>query len=320
MGQFDFGPLSVIAGVRVERTDATYRANSVRDTDGDRVLELSDIVPLSFDQKYTDVLPSVHVNYRPSPDVAIRAAYTNTIGRPNFSDQVPTFSETSGVGTAGNPDLQPYKSMGLDFSAEYYPNRDSVFSAAVFYKKIKNPVFSRILLNTDFAGVELTSLTQPFNADKGYILGFEANAQTRFGFLPAPFDGLGASVNVTHSDSEVEVVGRENEKIPFFRQADWIVNAALFYEKGPLEARLALSYRDDFIVNIGSSTASDIYDKARTVIDARVSYRLFDGFEVFGSLSNLSNAPQAFYQTVKRQIYSREIYSFNADFGVSLSF
>lgn len=320
MGQFEFGPLRVIAGVRVERTDATYRANSVRDTDGDRVLELSDIVPLSFDQKYTDVLPSVHVNYRPSSAIAIRAAYTNTIGRPNFSDQVPTFSETSGVGTAGNPDLQPYKSMGLDLSAEYYPNRDSIFSAALFYKRIKNPVFSRILLNTDFAGIELTSLTQPFNADKGYILGVEANAQTRFSFLPSPLDGFGASVNVTYADSEVEVVGREREKVPFFRQADWIVNAALFYERGPLEARLAVNFRDDFIVNIGSSTASDIYDKARTVVDARVSYRLFDGFELFGSVSNINDAPQAFYQTIRRQIYSREIYSFNADFGVSLSF
>ena len=321
MAQFESGPVTVIAGVRVERTDATYRANAVRDTDRNRVLELSDIVPLTFDQKYTDVLPSVHVNYRATDNVVVRAAYTNTIGRPNFSDQVPTFNETTtGVGVAGNPDLQPYQSMGLDLSAEYYPNRDSVFSAAVFYKRIKNPVFSRLLLNTEFAGVPLTSLTQPFNADKGYILGFEANAQTRFGFLPAPLDGFGASVNVTTTDSEVDVVGRERETIPFFRQADWIVNAALFYEKGPLEARLALNYRDDFIVNIGDSIAADIYDKARTVIDARVSYRLFDGVEMFGSVSNLNDAPQAFYQTVKRQIYSREIYSFNADFGVNLSF
>ena len=320
MGRFRIGDLDVIAGVRVERTDATYAANSVRDTDGDRVLELSDIVPLRFDRKYTDVLPSVHLNYRPTRDVVIRAAYTNTIGRPNFSDQVPTFSEASGVGTAGNPDLQPYQSMGLDLSAEYYPNRDSVFSAAVFYKRIENPIFSRILLDTEFAGVELTSLTQPFNADDGYILGVEANAQTRFAFLPAPFDGFGASVNATYAKSEVEVVGREAEDIPFFRQADWIVNAALFYEAGPFEARLAMNFRDDFIVNIGTSTAADIYDKARTVFDARVSYRLAQGVEVFGSASNITGAPQAFYQTNKRQIYSREIYGYNADFGVSLSF
>lgn len=320
MGQVELGDLSVIGGVRVERTDATYSAFSIRDTDRDGTLEVEDIVPLSFDNKYTDILPSVHLNYRPTRSIALRAAWTNTIGRANFSDQVPTFSESSGAGEAGNPDLQPYKSMGLDVSAEYYPDRDSVFSAAVFYKKIENPIFSRILLNTSFAGVPLTSLSQPFNAEEGHILGIEANAQTRFTFLPAPFDGFGASVNVTYADSEVKVVDRPGEKIPFFRQADLIANAALFYEKGPFEARLAVNYRDDFIVFIGTSPEGDIYDKARTVLDARVSYRLREGLEIFGSVSNFGDAPQAFYQARRSQIFSREIYSYNADFGISLSF
>ena len=39
---------------------------------------------------------------------------------------------------------------------------------------------------------------------------------------------------------------------------------------------------------------------------------------MFGSLSKINAAPLAYYQTVRRQTYSRQIYSFNADFGVSV--
>jgi TonB-dependent receptor len=253
----------------------------------------------------------------------LRAAWTNTIGRPNYDAIVPTFTEDNGVGTAGNPDLKPYTSMGLDFSAEYYPGADSILSLGIFYKHLKNPIFTQQIQNTTFADVPLTRLSQPQNATSGELFGIEVNAQTRFTFLPAPFDGFGASVNGTYVDSQVEVPGREDEDIPFFRQSKWIANAALFYEKGPFEARVALSYRSPFIENVGSptqGTAADIYQYGRTVIDARMSYKVTQSIEVFGSLSNINEAPLNYYQTNKNQTYAREIYSFNGDFGVSVRF
>ena len=313
MASVTLGDLTAIGGVRVERTEGQYDAFSIR-AGG------TSIQPLSFDQRYTHVLPSVHLNYRPSTQFTLRAAYTNTIGRPNYSDQVPTFTEDSGVGTAGNPDLEPYTSMGLDLSAEYYPDTDSIFSLGVFYKKLKNPIFSRTIPNTTFAGVTLTSLSQPQNADTGTLLGLEANLQRRFTFLPAPFDGLGASVNGTYVTSDVTVPGREAEDIPFFSQSDKIVNAALFYERGPFEARLALNYRSEAIVNIGVTINSDIYQSPRTTLDARVSYKGSDAVEVFGSVSNLTGAPLSYYQVIPERTYSRQIYSYNADFGLSVRF
>jgi TonB-dependent receptor len=320
MGQVEIGALTAIAGVRVEHTDARNRAFAIRDTDGDGTLEPSDIQPLTFDNNYTDVLPSIHLNYRPRRDLVLRAAWTNALGRPNYDVSVPTFTEDDGEGTAGNPELLPFRSLGLDLSAEYYPDSESIVSAAIFYKKIRNPIFTRTIQDTSFAGIPLISLSQPQNADDGYLLGIEGNFQRRLTFLPAPLDGLGLSVNGTYVKSEVEVPGRENETIPFFRQSDWILNAAIFYEKGPFEARLAVNYRDDFIVNIGSSVASDIYNKARTVLDARVSYQLIKGAEIFGTLSNFTDAPLTFYQTRPDQIYSRQIYSYYANIGLSLSF
>ena len=320
MANLTFGDLTAIGGLRVEQTDGRYDAFAIRDTDGDGEIEPQDAQPLSFEQEYTHVLPSLHLIYRPVPELALRGAWTNTIGRPNYDATVPIFEEEDGDGSAGNPDLEPYTSMGLDFSAEYYPDADSVLSVAVFYKRIENPIFTRTIRNTSFAGAPLLSLSQPQNADDGELLGVEANVVRRFTFLPAPFDGLGISANATYVDSSVTVPGREDEDIPFFRQSDWIASGALFFERGPFEARFAVSYRDDFIANIGSSTASDIYDKARTVLDARLSYRLLEGLEVFTSVSNITEAPLTFYQTTPDQTYSRQIYGLNADFGVSATF
>ena len=315
MANLVFGDLTVIGGARVERTEGRYQANSIRPATG--------ITPLTFRQQYTHVLPSVHLNYRAIPDVLLRAAWSNTIGRPNYDATVPTFAEDNGAGTAGNPDLEPYTSMNLDFSAEYYPGTDSIVSLGVFYKRLKNPIFTQTIQNTSFAGVPLVSLSQPLNADTGDLFGVEANVQQRFTFLPSPLDGFGVSVNGTYVKSEVKVPGRESENIPFFNQSDWIANATLFYERGPFEARVALAYRSARIVNVGNATqrtAADIYEDGRAVLDARASYKLFEGVDVFAAFSNINNAPLTFYQTNKNQTYSRQIYSFNSDFGVSVRF
>ena len=309
MGQVELGDLTAIGGVRVEHTDGRYKAYAIPSFE-----------QLTFDNTYTDVLPSIHLNYKAAPDVLLRAAWTNTIGRPNYDAVVPTFTEDSGAGTAGNPDLQPYKAIGFDISAEYYPDSESILSLGIFYRGIENPIYTSTILDTEFAGVELTSLSQPRNAGKGDIFGIEGNFQRRFSFLPAPFDGLGVSVNGTYTASGVDVPGRERDDLPFFRQSDWIVNAALFYENGPFEARLALNYRDDYLASVGANRDGDIYAASRTVLDARASYRFGGGFEIFGSISNFTEAPNAAYQGIASRLSAREDYGFNADFGLSFSF
>lgn len=319
MASLDLGDLTTIGGVRIERTEGTYDAFAIRDTDGDGTITVSDIAPLSFDTAYTHVLPSIAVNYRPQPEIAIRAAWTNTIGRPNYSDIVPTFEEEDGAGAAGNPNLEPYTSMGLDLSAEYYPDAESVFSLAVFYKDIQNPIYTQRILDTTFAGVELLSLSQPQNATDGELFGIEANVVRRLSFLPAPLDGLGISANVTFVDSNVNVPERTDE-LPFFRQSKWIAGGALFYEKGPFEARVAISHRDAYLEGVGNSTASDFYSEARTVLDARISYRLLEAVEIFTSASNINEEPLTTYQSVPSQIVGREAYGVNVDFGFSASF
>ena len=42
--------------------------------------------------------------------------------------------------------------------------------------------------------------------------------------------------------------------------------------------------------------------------------------EIFGSVSNITGAPLAYYQRIPERTFSRQIYTFNGDFGLSVRF
>jgi len=320
MASAEAGPLNLIVGFRIERTSASYSAFSVRDTDGDGDLEPEDITPISGETSYTHVLPSIHMKYAASDDLTIRAAWTNTIGRPNYEDVVPFFEEEDGEGEAGNPDLEAFESMGLDLSIEYYFQQTGIFSVGVFYKDIKNPIFTRRTDDIMFNGVMLDQLDQPENAESGELFGVEVNWQQQFEFLPQPLDGFGASANFTYVDSNVDVIGREADGLPFFRQSDIIYNVALYYAKGPFEARVAVTYRDDYLIAVGTSLDTDEYFDDRAKWDFKTSYNLTDNFTVFGTVKNFTDASRREYQGVSSRLLADEIYSWTGLFGVSANF
>jgi outer membrane receptor protein involved in Fe transport len=88
----DFGSTTVLGGVRVEYTDAIYNATLIDFDAGDPFLSEQ----VQDRTNYIDYLPSLHVTFRPRDNVIVRAAWTNTIGRPDFEDVVPVF-EIDGI-------------------------------------------------------------------------------------------------------------------------------------------------------------------------------------------------------------------------------
>lgn len=320
MATVEAGSLTVIGGIRVEQTKSDYSAFSVRDADGDGDLELEDVSPISDGTKYTNWLPSIHLNYALRDDITLRAAWTNTIGRPNYEDIVPAFEEEDGEASAGNPDLVPFESMGLDLSLEYYFQETGIFSVGVFYKDIENPIFTRTSDDVTFNGVFLDELAQPENADSGELFGIEVNWQMQFEFLPEPLDGFGASANFTYVDSSVDVIGRENDDLPFFRQSNYLYNAALFYVRGPFEARVAVAYRDDYLNGVGGSVEEDEYFDSRAQWDFKASYNILENVTVFALVQNFTDASRREYQGVRSRLLADEIYSWTGLFGVSASF
>ena len=149
----------------------------------------------------------------PAPNVTIRAAWTNTLGRPAYADLAPIsildeIQETDGsfVGSlsTGNADLDPYESMNLDFSFEVYL-RSGMIAIAPFYKRIDNPIYDRGVTSSNVMHNGRTyahfGLSRPGERRPRPHRRRRDEPTDGLYPLPSPLDGLGTNVNYTWTDS-----------------------------------------------------------------------------------------------------------------------
>ena len=313
---------TLLAGVRVERTDAEYSASERRN---------GVYTPISVPKRYTEVLPGVHFSYRPTNRLVLRAAWTNTYGRAPYTQLAPrNVLDDTDVGgglfqgslSSGNPQAEPFESMNFDLGVEYYLKNAGIVSVAGFHKAIDNPVYTNSyrLTNTTYAGrnYSILNISRPENAKKGEVTGVEFNWQQFFSFLPAPFDGLGLNVNYTIVNSSATIFGRSAD-VPFFKQSDDVGNVALVYEKYGFEARLAYAINSKYLISVGDSAATDTYIDRRRVLDAKASYRINKRLRVFVEMLNLTKEPLREFQGEPGHNSVLEVYSWNANLGINWS-
>jgi TonB-dependent receptor len=329
MAGVDIGYWTLTGGVRVERTESDFDAFQVVFDDGD----FAEAVPTTGENSYTDWLPGFLVRYQATEELVVRAAWTNTIGRPAYTQLVPfrlfdfepnDEDELEGELEEGNADLDRLQSNNLDFSVEYYMESGGLLAAAVFYKQIDNPIFfrSETFENIDFEGRFFAELerTRPENADSGDILGIELNYQQQFVGLPAPWNSFGASINYTYSDSDVNVFDRD-DKLPFFLQSDHVANVALFWERSGFEARIAYNYRSEYLDEVGGNPDEDLYLDARGQLDFKASYAVTDNVDIFMNVINITDEPLRFISGRDTgRLAENEIYSWNAMLGVQMQY
>ena len=283
-------------------------------------------------KSYTNWLPGLQARFAPMDNLIVRAAWTNTIGRPSYEQTVPFRifeTEPDGVDVfegeieEGNPQLDPIESANYDLTVEWYLRPAGIISGGVFYKDIEHPIFTRVqtLEDEQFEGRFYSELqvTQPQNASSGEILGFEFNFQQQFRTLPSPFDGLGIALGYTYSDSEATVFDR-TDKVPFFLQSDHVGNIALFYEKHGVEFRLAYAYRSEYLEALGDSPETDLYIDDHGQLDFKASYTFNDSITAFLELQNITDEPVRFYSGVPGRLAENEMYSWNALAGVRIEF
>ncbi len=328
MGTLTTGRATWIGGVRYERTANDYTAFDVTFVDGDPI---SDPPPETRgDSDFEHWMPGLQVNFNLRDDIILRAAWTNTIGRPSYEQTVPfrifEIEGAEGELEAGNPDLKPLESMNLDASLEWYLQPAGILSVGVFYKDIENPIFDQITTFEDgeiFEGRAWDDLevTQAQNADSGEITGIELNYQQQFVKLPAPFDGLGAQVGYTWTDSEAETFGRE-DKVPFFLQSDDILSVSMFWAKYGFEARLGYAYRSEYLDTLGEAEdgSEDFYVDAHGQLDFKASYTFGKGTTVFMQMQNITGEPLRYFSGDKSRMAENEFYSWNATAGVTVKF
>jgi TonB-dependent receptor len=123
----------------------------------------------------------------------------------------------------------------------------------------------------------------------------ELTAQTVFTFLPAPFNGFGAQVNATFTDAKN--VGLFNAlngaELPFPGLSRWSYNLIFFYDRGPINTRVAYNHRDRYLAVVAERSGNPRYQEATGYLDGKFTYRFNPHLSAFVEAQNLTGEREA---------------------------
>lgn len=293
MSTFELGDLTLLGGVRYERTDTRYDGKRLLfDEEGDYV----ETLPAQASGGYSDFFPMAHLRFQVDDATNIRLAYTSTIGRPNFIALAPNefINREDEFIRRGNPELASARSHNLDLLAERYFQSVGVFSGGLFLKQISDFAFtSRTRLTEgEFAGFDLI---QPQSGDRATVYGLELAWQQRLAFLPGALNGLGVFANYTYSGSRTELGDDNDRNLPLPEQVPHIGNLALSYDRGGFSGLLSVNYQGDYYQRIGATQMEDRLLRRRRQIDLAANQQLSPNVRAFVQLNNLNNEPYMRY-------------------------
>jgi TonB-dependent receptor len=308
----------IIVGVRYEKTDVAA-TSVVRRT----VAGTDQFTTVTRNSSYDDFLPSITGLFDVTGRLRLRAAYFKGVGRPNpnsvAGQELINADESI---SRPNPELGPRRADSFEASAEYYlPDELGIVAVAAFHKNIKDEIYTFASQET-IDGIART-VSQPRNSEGSKVTGFEANViLNKLSFLPWVFSDLGVSGNLTFLNGKIDIrdatARRSLDQLP--GQADFLANAAVFYERGPLRARLTYSHVGKFRNSVSASApANDQTTAAFEQIDAQARIKLMDGVEIIGEARNLTNAARLVL-TGPNQNIARDINRFGRQYWLGLTF
>ncbi|WP_253718046.1 TonB-dependent receptor [Sphingomonas sp. AP4-R1] len=297
-------PVDATAGVRVIRTKTTsegylFPSNSTVDASNPANLQA-----VNVGRTYTYALPSVNFRALLTEKLQVRLAYAKSIARPDFTQLAtnvtlgpPTVVNPSTgrpSGSSGNPLLNPIKATSYDASAEWYFARAGSLTAGVFKKDVNGFLTSgRVVRN--FNGIDY-DISTTVNANSGTIKGYELAYQQFYDFLPGLLSGLGLQLNYTYVDSSVEnpfsTPGSSiPTRVPLEKLSKHSYNIVGLYEKGPVSARLAYSWRGRYLdTTVGSGANGQPQIQAPYAsLDASISYNVTKHIAVTVDAVNINN-------------------------------
>lgn len=337
LGRWDSEKVRIIGGVRFERTENDITANTVtlveEDATFNGVVLTEDtvfVVPNNFTRSYDDWLPSLNVRFEPQRNLVLRAAAYRSVVRPNLEQLAPRFAveqadDDEREGEFGNPDLLPYEAWNFDASAEYYFSSNGAVTANVFYKDIKNFIVESVEEDGTRFGLPFDEATIPINGPSAEVFGIELGFAQAFTFMPDPFDGLLVNFNYTFTDASGTVP--TDGDITNLRMIDLpssskhTFNAVLGYEKGPVNFRLAGTYRDRYLDELGADATEDRFVDNHFQLDASIKLKLNKNIRVFAEWININNAKYFAYQNfdTRQRLLQYEEYGSTVKFGAKIT-
>lgn len=277
MAKYVWENLEVIAGARAEYTVQGYVLEFPRKTDG------------QGEQKYTDILPSVHLRYGIHRNGNLKFSYGRSINRPGFFEIVPYTILNEDYDEKGNPGLKHTVADNIDLRYEFFPKSSEQFMLGFFWKKLKDPI-EYGLINEGQA----TYIT-PMNFGNATNAGVEADIMKYFNWF-----GIKANYTYTHSSITTTKKVREGTEVhtvsqtrPLYGQAAHVANLSFLFNfsRCGLEAQVSGSYTGKRLSEISNWLDNDIWEAGYIQLDASIEKSFKAGVSIFAKASNLLDTP-----------------------------
>ncbi|MGY0426515.1 MAG: TonB-dependent receptor, partial [Polaribacter sp.] len=313
---------SILTGLRVEKTSIEYSGFAI---DVETAKTLADVTKTKGNQNYTNWLPNLQAKYKFSKNTILRAAWTNTLARPNYYDLVPykSFNSADEEASFGNPNLKATTSINYDLMFEHYFSNVGILSGGAFYKDIDNFIYnftSNQDLKVGSNPITKYRITQPLNGGTAAVYGFELALQRKLNFLPSFLRNLTFYGNYTYTDSKTDGIKGREDNLPLAGAVKNMFNTSLAYETSKLTVRVSLNFSDDYIFEYDENPFEDTFYDDQMFLDLNASFAITKNLRVFAEAKNLTNQELRFYQGTKNQTKQAEYYNYNWNVGLKYNF
>lgn len=319
MGNLQLGRLSILAGVRVERTQTEGEGALQAITPEERARRAAfvgtpneaEIIRRNVAEyggrqvrkgDYRNVLPGVHFKFAVTPRLITRLSWATNVGRPGIGQLIPRTNVNFDNQTisSSNPSLKPQTADNFDFSAEYYFEPAGIVSVGVFQKNIKNFIFTSggftvppgadNGFNGDYVGYTLTT---QYNGGSAKVRGLELNYNQQLTFLPGWMKGFGVYGNLTRMESEgnygagnsIAVAPNPKGKVAGFNPDT--SNAGVSYIRNKISVRLQWNHRGRYLTTYNAVESQLVYRIRRDTLDVKTQYQFSRRFSAYLDVNNV---------------------------------
>lgn len=312
---------SVLAGLRVEKTDIDYTGYRI---DTETASSVADATKIRANKTYANWLPNLQLKYTFGNNNILRLAYSNAIARPNYYDLVPyqNLNSDDFEFAEGNSNLKATEATNLDLMFEHYLSSVGILSLGGFYKNLDNFIFTYRedgYVDAGYPG-ETFEYSQPRNGSQAIVYGVEASIQSKLDFMETDFlKNINVYLNYTYTASEADgVEGRGT--VDLAGAVKNMFNTSVAYENEKLTVRTSLNYAGDYIDEYGGEASEDSYYDNQLFLDVNGSYEITKGLRIFAEAKNLTNQELRYYQGSKDLTKQAEFYGVNWNIGVKYNF
>ncbi|MBS0216774.1 MAG: TonB-dependent receptor [Proteobacteria bacterium] len=231
------------------------------------------------------------------------------------------------VTATGFPHQKPLMSWNGDVSLEWYPDKDSLYSVALYYKRFNGGNMPAVFNETFVVDGQpvVIPVTQLVTTNKSSDLwGMEINAAHRFSGLPHPFDGLGYKLGYNYAYSNFKtqdirlgdtINPNTGEVTPgiiapagIYGLSRQVATASLYYAIGPIDLQAIYRYRTEYYQKFVGAPSQNRYIRPVGTFDFRATWRVNSHLSFSLQAANLTNTPKISDMPIPDSIHEYHAY------------